>query len=46
MSEFNHLCSEERLVIERMLKERYSFKAIAKEINKHCTTVSKEIKRP
>ncbi len=27
-----------------MLKERYSFKAIAKEIGKHCTAIPKEIK--
>ncbi|MDD2432081.1 MAG: IS30 family transposase [Firmicutes bacterium] len=43
MSKFQHLTLENRLTIQEMLKERCSFKEIAKKINKHCTTISKEI---
>lgn len=39
-----HLSFDERLEIERGLKENLSFKQIAKNIEKDCTTVSKEIK--
>lgn len=39
-----HLSFDERLEIEKLLNERKSFKFIAKAIDKHCTTVSREIK--
>lgn len=39
-----HLSFDERLEIERGLKENLSFKQIAKYIGKDCTTVSKEIR--
>ena len=39
-----HLSFDERLEIERGLKENLSFKQIAKNIEKDCTTVSKEIR--
>ena len=39
-----HLSFDERLEIERGLKNNLSFKQIGKNIGKDCTTVSKEIK--
>ena len=39
-----HLSFEDRLEIERGLKENLSFKQIGKNIGKDCTTISKEIK--
>ena len=39
-----HLSFDDRLEIERGLKDNLSFKQIAKKINKDCTTISKEIK--
>ena len=39
-----HLSFDDRLEIEKGLKENKSFKAIGNIINKDCTTVSKEIK--
>ena len=39
-----HLSFDDRLEIEKGLKERLSFKEIAKIINKDCTTISKEIR--
>lgn len=39
-----HLSFDERLEIEKGLKERASFKQIAKSVGKDCTTISKEIK--
>lgn len=39
-----HLTYDERLEIERALKERLSFKKIGILINKDCTTIAKEIK--
>jgi len=44
MSKFKHFTLSERISIERLLKESFSFKAIAKELNKDCTSISKEIK--
>lgn len=38
-----HLSFDERLEIERGLKNNLSFKQIGKNIGKDCTTVSKEI---
>ncbi len=39
-----HLTFDDRLEIEKGLKEGKSFKEIAKVIDKNCTTVSKKIK--
>jgi transposase, IS30 family len=39
-----HLNYEDRLKIQKMLTENYSFKAIGRELNKNCSTVSKEIR--
>ena len=39
-----HLTYDNRLDIEKGLKERLSFKQIGRNINKDCTTISKEIK--
>lgn len=38
-----HLTLEEREFIEEKLKENWNFTEIGKEINKHRTTISKEI---
>ena len=38
-----HLTLEEREFIEDKLKENWNFTEIGKEINKHRTTISKEI---
>jgi len=39
-----HLSLTQRIIIEKMLNERKSFKAIARELGKHCTTISKEVR--
>lgn len=39
-----HLSFDDRLEIEKGLKENKSFKAIGTIINKDCITISKEIK--
>ena len=39
-----HLSFDDRLEIEKGLKEQLSFKDIAKNIEKDCTTISKEIR--
>lgn len=39
-----HLSYDERLNIEKGLKENKSFKEIAKIVNKNCTTISREIR--
>ncbi len=44
MSKFKHLDLDDRIIIEQSLKVSCSFKAIAKELGKHCTSVSKEVK--
>lgn len=44
MATYKHLTLSEREIIERLLKEEYSFKAIARELNRDCTTISKEVK--
>lgn len=44
MANNKHLSFLERLIIEQMLKNRDSFKAIARELDRDCTTISKEIR--
>jgi IS30 family transposase len=43
-NEIKHLSFDDRLEIEKGLRENKSFKQIGKDINKHCTTVSKEVR--
>lgn len=40
-----HFKYEDRVVIQQSLKEKLSFKAIGKLLNKDCTSVSREIRR-
>ena len=44
MSKNKHLTLDDRYSIEHGLNKRLSFKAIGAEIDKDCTTVSKEIR--
>lgn len=44
MTKYKHLTLSNRITIEIMLKEAASFKAIARELNKDCTTISKEVR--
>lgn len=44
MANQKHLVLSDRIKIEIGLKESLSFKAIAKDLNKDCTTISKEIR--
>lgn len=45
MATYKHFSLSERMDIERFLRDGYSFKAIAKELNRDCTTVAKEVKK-
>ena len=40
-----HLTTEDRSKLEFMLKQHYSLINIAKELDKHCSTISREIKK-
>lgn len=44
MANNKHLSLSDRIKIENLLNARYSFKGIARELDKDCTTISKEIK--
>ncbi len=44
MSKFKHFTLSERITIEQMLKNSFSFKAIGRELNKDCTSISKEVR--
>ena len=44
MSDQKHLTLEGRIIIEKGLDSRLSFKAIACAVNKDCTTISKEVR--
>lgn len=44
MAKQTHLSKEEQSTIQTLLKDKFSFKAIAKDLGRDCTTVSKEIK--
>ena len=44
MSKFKHFTLNERMIIEHMLRDSFSFKAIARELNKDCTSISKEVR--
>lgn len=43
-SKNKHLGLSERIIIEHSLENRASFKAIARQLGKDCTTISKEVK--
>lgn len=45
MANNKHLSLSERFKIQNMLSNSYSFKAIAKELDRDCTTISKEVKK-
>ncbi len=44
MATQQHLSLEERIQIQQMLSQSASFKQIGRELNRHCTTISKEIR--
>jgi len=44
MSKFKHFTLSERNTIVRLLNDSFSFKAIGRELNKDCTSISKEVK--
>ena len=44
MSDQKHLTLEGRIIIEKGLDDRLSFKTIALSLNKDCTTISKEVR--
>lgn len=44
MSKNKHLSLSERIRIEKLLNDSCSFKAISRELGRHCTTISKEVK--
>lgn len=43
MTKQKHLTLSERIIIEKMLNDNASFKAIGRKLNKDCTTISKEV---
>lgn len=45
MTTYKHFSLPERIDIEHLLREGYSFKAIGKELNRDCTTIAKEVKK-
>lgn len=45
MADQKHLTLDERTIISTLLDKTFSFKAIAKELDKDCTTISKEVRR-
>lgn len=45
MKKNKHLSYDDRLIVEKRLKERKSFKAIARELNKDCNCIRNEIKK-
>lgn len=44
MNKQKHLKMEDRILIETLLNQHNSFKAIARHLGKDCTTISKEVK--
>ena len=44
MTKSKHFTLSERIAIEHMIKDSFSFKAIARELSRDCTSISKEIK--
>jgi transposase, IS30 family len=44
MANYKHLDLSQRIIIEQSLNKKLSFKAIGRDIDKDCTTISKEVK--
>ena len=44
MRKHSHLSFDERQTIKNMLDKKESFKSIARELDRDCTTISKEVK--
>lgn len=44
MPKYKHFTLDDRITIQNLLNESYSFKAIGRELNKDCTSISKEVK--
>src|SRR5665648_2784 len=44
LSKFKHFTLSERIAVERLLKNSSSFKAVGRELNKDCTSISKEVR--
>ena len=44
MPKFKHFTLQERFTIEHMLKASHSFKSIGRDLDRDCTSISKEIK--
>ena len=44
MAKHSHLSLDERITIAQLLKEKSSFKAIARELGRDPSTISKEIR--
>lgn len=44
MANQKHLSNLDRIIIDNCLKDSLSFKAIARKLNKDCTTISKEVR--
>lgn len=44
MTKSKHFTLSERITMEHMVKDSFSFKAIARELGRDCTSISKEIK--
>lgn len=44
ISKYKHLTFDDRLTIEKLIKNGMSFKVIGRTIGKDCTTVSKEVR--
>jgi len=44
MPKSKHLILSERIIIEHMIRDSFSFKVIARELGRDCTSISKEIR--
>lgn len=44
LSKHKHFTLSERIDIERLLNDTYSFKSIARELSRDCTSIAKEVK--
>ena len=44
MPKSKHLTLSERIIIEHMIRDSFSFKVIARELGRDCTSISKEIR--
>lgn len=44
MAKYKHLSMDERILIQHMLGQAASFKAIARTLGRNCSTISKEVR--